>query len=108
MHKMLTLLLFSAAVSLAGVARAQTDVSASVYGAFTVISDGNAVTQSPSNAAGALFEVRHIKNPLVARKAGFDGFVRFDRCRYSLPPEYAGQSVLIGIARTGSSSASKT
>lgn len=33
---------------------------------------------------------------LVARKAGFDGFVRFDRSRYSLPPEYAGQSVLIG------------
>lgn len=33
---------------------------------------------------------------LVPRKAGFDGFVRFDRSRYSLPPEYAGQSVLIG------------
>lgn len=65
MHKMLTLLLFSAAVSLASVVRAQTDVSASVYGVFTGISDGNTVTQSPSNAAGALFEVRHIKNPLV-------------------------------------------
>ncbi len=33
---------------------------------------------------------------LVTRKAGFDGFVRFERSRYSLPPEYAGQSVLIG------------
>lgn len=33
---------------------------------------------------------------LVPRKAGFDGFVRFDRSRYSLPPEYAGQSVVIG------------
>jgi hypothetical protein len=33
---------------------------------------------------------------LVPRKAGYDGFVRFDRSRYSLPPEYAGQSVLIG------------
>jgi transposase len=32
----------------------------------------------------------------VPRKAGFDGFVRFDRSRYSIPPEYAGQSVLIG------------
>jgi transposase len=32
----------------------------------------------------------------VSRKAGFDGFVRFQRSRYSLPPEYAGQSVLIG------------
>jgi transposase len=33
---------------------------------------------------------------LVSRKAGFDGFVRFDRSRYSLPPEYAGQEVFIG------------
>jgi len=32
----------------------------------------------------------------VSRKAGFDGFVRFARSRYSLPPEYAGQTVLIG------------
>lgn len=32
----------------------------------------------------------------VSRKAGFDGFVRFQRSRYSLPPEYAGKSVLIG------------
>jgi hypothetical protein len=33
---------------------------------------------------------------LVSRKAGFDGFVRFGKSRYSVPPEYAGQSVLIG------------
>lgn len=33
---------------------------------------------------------------LVSRKAGFDGFVRFGRSRYSLPPEYAGKTVLIG------------
>jgi transposase len=32
----------------------------------------------------------------VQRRAGFDGFVRFEKCRYSLPPEYAGQTVLIG------------
>jgi transposase len=32
----------------------------------------------------------------VSRKAGFDGFVRFERSRYSLPPEYAGQTVVIG------------
>jgi transposase len=36
-----------------------------------------------------LFEV-------VPRQAGFDGFVRFDRSRYSLPPEHAGQTVLVG------------
>lgn len=33
---------------------------------------------------------------LVPPKARFDGFVRFGRSRYSLPPDYAGQSVLIG------------
>jgi len=33
---------------------------------------------------------------LVPRRAGFDGFVRFDKSRYSLPPEHAGQTVLIG------------
>jgi hypothetical protein len=33
---------------------------------------------------------------LVSRQAGFDGFVRFEKSRYSLPPEYAGQTVLIG------------
>jgi transposase len=33
---------------------------------------------------------------LVPRQAGFDGFVRFQRSRYSLPPEYAGQTVFIG------------
>lgn len=31
-----------------------------------------------------------------ARQAGFDGFVRFEKSRYSLPPEFAGQTVFIG------------
>jgi hypothetical protein len=31
----------------------------------------------------------------VPRQAGYDGFVHFERSRYSLPPEYAGQTVLI-------------
>ncbi len=33
---------------------------------------------------------------MIERKAGVDGFVRFDKSRYSLPPQYAGQSVLVG------------
>ena len=33
---------------------------------------------------------------ITSRKAGFDGFVRFERSRYSIPPEYAGQTVLVG------------
>lgn len=31
-----------------------------------------------------------------SRKAGFDGFVRFAKSRYSVPPEYAGQTLSIG------------
>jgi len=33
---------------------------------------------------------------ITSRKAGYDGFVRFERSRYSLPPQYAGQNVLVG------------
>jgi len=44
---------------------AQTDVAASVYGAFNGATSANGVKQSPSNSAGVLFEVRHISNPLV-------------------------------------------
>lgn len=33
---------------------------------------------------------------IAPRKAGFDGFVRFERSRYSIPPECAGQTVLVG------------
>lgn len=32
----------------------------------------------------------------LSRKAGCDGFVRFEKSRYSLPPDYAGQTVQIG------------
>lgn len=32
----------------------------------------------------------------ASRKAGFDGFVRFAKSRYSVPPEYAGQTLSIG------------
>lgn len=34
--------------------------------------------------------------PQSARQAGFDSFVRFDQSRYSVPPEYAGQTVCVG------------
>ncbi len=33
---------------------------------------------------------------LIERQAGLDGFVRFEKSRYSLPPQYAGQTVLVG------------
>ena len=56
-------------------AAAQPDVAASVYGAFSEKTTGNNVIQSPSNAAGVLFEVRDIKNPLV----GFEGTYAYNR-----------------------------
>lgn len=46
-------------------APAQTDVAASVYGAFNSSTSANGTTQSPSNAAGVLLELRHISNPLL-------------------------------------------
>jgi len=33
----------------------------------------------------------------VSRQAGYDGFVRFGRSRYSVPPEYAGGKVTVGL-----------
>ncbi len=51
----------------------------------------------PQEKLTALASVaRYQLSDLVPRQAGFDGFVRFERSRYSLPPEYAGQTVFIG------------
>lgn len=48
-----------------GVAQAENDVAASLYGAFNGTTTGNNTNQSPSNQAGVLFELRHISNPLI-------------------------------------------
>jgi opacity protein-like surface antigen len=53
----------------------QTDVSLSIYGAFSGTTTGNGVIQSPSNAAGGIVEVRHISNPIF----GFEGTYSFNR-----------------------------
>lgn len=52
-------------------ARAQTDVALSLYGAFNGKTTGNGTAQSPSNAAGGLIEVRHIRNPLIGYEATY-------------------------------------
>ena len=52
-------------------ARAQTDAALSLYGAFTGATTGNGTQQSPSNSAGGLIEVRHIRNPLVGYEATY-------------------------------------
>ena len=56
-------------------ASAQPDIAASVYGTFSGKTTGNNIIQSPSNAAGVLFEVREIRNPLV----GFEGTYSYNR-----------------------------
>ena len=64
-------------------ASAQTDVAASLYGAFSGTTTGNGVAQSPANSAGGMFELRHIANPIV----GFEGTYSFNRANqtYSCP-----------------------
>jgi opacity protein-like surface antigen len=66
-----------ASLALLGVASAsaQTDVAASVYGAFSGTTTGNGIQQSPSNSAGALIEVRHIANPIL----GFEATYSYNR-----------------------------
>jgi opacity protein-like surface antigen len=54
---------------------AQTDVAASLYGAFSGTTNGNGTIQSPSNAAGGLLELRHISNPIV----GYDVTYSYNR-----------------------------
>ena len=64
----------------------KTDVAVSLYGAFSGTTNGNGTTQSPSNAAGGLIEVRHIVNPII----GFEGTYSFNRANqtynYTNPP----------------------
>jgi opacity protein-like surface antigen len=64
-------LLIGMAILASVAAHAQTDVAASLYGAFNGTTNGNGVTQSPSNAAGALLELRHIRNPIIGYEATY-------------------------------------
>lgn len=67
---------FLVALALSGVAvSAQTDVAASLYGAFSGTTNANGTVQSPSNSAGGLLEFRHIDNPLI----GYDVTYSYNR-----------------------------
>jgi opacity protein-like surface antigen len=81
----------------AAAAHAQTDVAASLYGAFSESSSGNMVTQSPSNAAGGIIEVRHIDHPWF----GYEGTYSYNRANQTyiplaLPVEVPGACPTIG------------
>jgi opacity protein-like surface antigen len=68
-HGYIFFVLFAAAF--ASGAHAQTDVAASLYGAFSGTTTGNDVQQSPANSAGALIELRHIANPILGFEATY-------------------------------------
>ena len=50
---------------------AQTDIAASIDGAFSGTTTSGLYAQRPSNSAGGLLEVRHILNPLVGFEATY-------------------------------------
>jgi opacity protein-like surface antigen len=52
----------------------KTDISGSIYGAFSGTTSADGAQQSPSNSAGGIIEVRHLSNPLV----GFEGTYSFN------------------------------
>lgn len=52
-------------------AHAQTDLALSVYGSFPGATNGNGVAESPSNAAGGIVELRHIRNPIIGYEATY-------------------------------------
>lgn len=62
---------------------AQTDVAASIYGAFSGTASGNGVQESPSNSAGGLLELRHIHNPLI----GYEATYSFNRANQVYGPD---------------------
>ncbi len=56
-------------------AQKQTDIAASIYGAFNASTTSSGITQSASNSAGGLLELRHIVNPWV----GFEATYAYNR-----------------------------
>ena len=83
-------ILFAALISLGAIAaHSQTSVAASLYGAFNGATSGSGTQQSPANAAGGLFELRHIKNPLVGYEAAYS-YNRANQNYLTSPPSVCG------------------
>ena len=83
-------ILFAALTSLGAIAaHSQTSVAASLYGAFNGATSGSGTQQSPANAAGGLFELRHIKNPLVGYEAAYS-YNRANQNYSTSPPSVCG------------------
>ena len=71
----------------------QTDVSLSIYGAFSGTTTGDGVIQSPSNAAGGIVEVRHISNPIF----GYEGTYSFNRANQVYTPQIFALPCPVGV-----------
>lgn len=96
-HPLSAISLFALAVLCASpFAAAQTDVAASLYGAFNGTTTGNGTIQSPANQAGGLIELRHIANPIL----GFEATYSFNRDNqtYSNPVVYCPVSPIGGCS----------
>lgn len=84
LHSPIALLVLAAAF--AASACAQTSVGLSLYGAFNQQTSGNNTTQSPSNSAGGLIELRHISNPILGFEATYSYNRANQRYSYQIPP----------------------
>src|SRR5215831_11813457 len=92
------LLLFAGLFIAAGatVARAQTDVALSLYGAFHGTTNGNGTVQSPANSAGGMVELRHIRNPLM----GFEATYSYNRGNQTYSHEPGTGTCVVGLPCT--------
>jgi opacity protein-like surface antigen len=93
-------LLFLSAIALSISAlglHAQTDVSASVYGAFSSSTTANDTLESPSNQAGAQFALRHIWNPL----AGVEATYSYNRANQAYTSSFTPPCQVGGIGLCG-------
>lgn len=82
------------------VAHGQSDVALSLYGAFSGATNSNG-TISPSNAAGGLIEVRHIRNPFI----GYEGTYSFNRANQSDSYTFRPPACPVGLPSCGPTSA---
>src|SRR6516165_1943285 len=90
-------LLFSGVVVAASTAASgQTDVALSVYGSFPGTTNGNGTVQSPSNSAGGIVELRHIKNPLM----GFEATYSYNRADQTYSHEPGTGTCVVGLPCT--------
>lgn len=96
-----TAVLVAVLVAMGSTAVAQTTVAASVYGAFSGSTNGNGTIESPSNAAGGMIELRHIRNPII----GYEATYSFNRANQTYSASSWACPVLLPICTPPSAAA---